>query len=226
MAVKEFKIEVSKRESEGKKGLREIRKGGAIPGIYYSHDSNSSISFQMEKAVLHEAVKSGAHIFNISVGDKKRNVIFKLVQYHPVTEEIIHIDLYGVKMDETILFKVPITLIGDCIGIKEGGILNHATTEIEIECLPSDIPDTFEVDISDLDLGDNLQVNVIDLDESKHKLMSSPDAVLVSITHAMREEEPVVLEEEEDEFLDEDGEIASDDATDSEESSGENSGAE
>ena len=214
MSVKEFKLDLNKRENSGKKSSKQIRREGEIPGVYYSHDSKESISFSIDKKDLFEAQKSGAHIFNISVGSKKRNVIFKSVQYHPVTDDVLHIDLYGVKMDEKITVKVSIHLIGDAFGVKEeGGVLSSPTSEIEVACLPMDIPNAIEVDVTKLSIGDSMQVVDIKLDD-KLTLMSSPDAVVASVTHAMREEEPVVEEEDEDLFMDEeDGEAATTDET-------------
>ena len=222
MSVKEFKLEVTKRDGSGKKSSKQVRREGGIPGVYYSHDSKQSVSFSIHKKELFEAQKSGANIFNISVGAKKRNVIFKSVQYHPVTDDILHIDLYGVKMDEKITVKVSIHLTGDATGVKdEGGVLNSPTSEIEVACLPMDIPNAIEVDVTKLSIGDSMQVVDIKLDD-KLTLMSSPDAVVASVTHAMREEEPVVEEEGEDLFMDEEGgdadttdEVASGDAGES-----------
>ena len=205
MTVREFKLDLNKREGSGKKASKQIRREGGIPGVYYSHDSRESISFSIDKKELFEAQKSGAHIFNISVGSKKRNVVFKSVQYHPVTDEILHIDLYGVKMDKKITVKVSVHLTGDAEGvINEGGVLSSPTSEIEIECLPMDIPDAIEIDVTEFSIGDSMQVGEIKLDDM-HTLMSSPDAVVASVTHAMREEEPVVEEEDEDLFMDEEG---------------------
>jgi len=205
MSIKEFKLEVTKRDGSGKKSSKQVRREGGIPGVYYSHDSKESVSFSIEEKELFEAQKSGANIFNISVGAKKRNVIFKSVQYHPVTDDILHIDLYGVKMDEKITVKVSIHLTGDATGVKdEGGVLNSPTSEIEVACLPMDIPNAIEVDVTKLSIGDSMQVVDIKLDD-KLTLMSSPDAVVASVTHAMREEEPVVEEEGEDLFMDEEG---------------------
>jgi len=205
MAVKEFKLDLNKRESSGKKASKQVRREGGIPGVYYSHNSKESIPFSIDQKELFEAQKSGARIFNISVGTKKRNVIFKSVQYHPVTDDILHIDLYGVKMDEKITVKVSIHLTGDATGVKdEGGVLNSPTSEIEISCFPMDIIGAIEVDVTELSIGDSMQVGDIKLDD-KLTLMSSPDAVVASVTHAMREEEPVVEEEGEDIFMDEEG---------------------
>jgi len=201
----EHKIDIKKRESLGKKGVKRLRREGMIPGIYYSPNSERSTPIVISRGDFHEAVKSGARIFNISVGEKKQNVLFKSVQYHPVTDQVLHIDLYGIRMDRAVNIKIPVHLIGDPIGVtEEGGVISQATTEIEIACLPGDIPEFVEVGISDLALGDAINVGIIQLDD-KITLITPEDTVLASVTHAMKEIEPVV-EEEEEEFMDEEGE--------------------
>ena len=201
----EYKIDINKRESLGKKGVKQLRREGMIPGIYYSPNSESSTPIVISQGDFYEAVKSGARIFNISVGEKKQNVLFKSVQYHPVTDQVLHIDLYGIRMDRAINIKIPVHLIGDPIGVtEEGGVVNQATTEIEIICLPGDIPEFVETDISGLALGDAINVGIIQLDE-KITLVTPENTVLASVTHAMKEIEPVVAEED-GEFIDEEGE--------------------
>ena len=201
----EHKIDINKRESLGKKGVKQLRREGMIPGIYYSPNSESSTPIVISQGDFHEAVKSGARIFNISVGEKKQNVLFKSVQYHPVTDEVLHIDLYGIRMDRAVNIKIPVHLIGDPIGVtEEGGVISQATTEIEITCLPGDIPEFVETDVSGLAIGDAINVGILQLDE-KITLITPEDTVLASVTHAMKEVEPVVEEEEED-FMDEEGE--------------------
>ena len=216
----EHKIEINKRENISRQGLKELRKAGNIPGIYYSGGSNESVSIFITKQDFNLAIKSGARIFNILVGDKKQNVLFKSVQYHPVTEEVIHVDLYGVRMDQTITIKIPIQLLGDAIGVKdEGGILNQPLNEIEIQCLPGDIPDLITLDISKLGMGDSLNAIDIQLDE-KFKLVTPENAVVISVTQPMKEIEPVVELDEDEAFLDEDGEPIGD-AEDAEGAEGE-----
>ena len=90
----EYKLEVQKRDDFGKKSSKNLRKNGIIPGIYYSSDSKKSISFSIDKTELRDASKSGARLYSVNVGGKARTVLFKNVQYHPVTDEILHIDLY------------------------------------------------------------------------------------------------------------------------------------
>ena len=206
----EFNLEVTKRDLANKGALKQLRRDGKVPGIYYSHDSQASIPFYIEKSMLREAYKSGSRIFNITVGPKKRTVIFKAVDYHPVTDEVIHVDLYGVKMDRAVNVNVQINLLGDAAGIKEGGILVQGQDEIEIECLPMDIPEFIEVDISSLELGDVLRVKNLQLDK-KLVVKSSEDQIIASVTHPMAEEvvETIDSEEGEEEFMDE-GETSTD----------------
>ena len=109
-------------------------------------------------------------------------------------------------MDQAITIKVSLLLTGNAIGVKdEGGILNQPLNEIEIQCLPADIPDSFELDISDLSMGDSLNAGDIELDE-KFTLITSEDSVAVSVTQPMKEVDPEVEVDEDELFLDEDGE--------------------
>ncbi len=202
----EHKIEINKRVDITPQGLKQLRRDGNIPGIYYSSSSKDSLSIFITQKDYHTAIKSGARIFNISVDNKKQNVLFKSVQYHPVTEAVMHVDLYGVRMDQAITIKVPLLLTGNAIGVKdEGGILNQPLNEIEIQCLPSDIPDSFELDISDLSMGNSLSASDIELEE-KFTLITSEDSVAVSVTQPMKEVDPEVEVDEDELFLDEDGE--------------------
>ena len=202
----EHKIDINKRDNSGKKAIKQLRKEGNIPGVYYSPSSKERALIFITQGQYHKAIKSGARIFNITVGGKKQTVLFKSVQYHPVTEKVLHVDLYGIRMDKPVNIKIIVQLTGNPIGvIEEGGVLNQASNEIEIQCLPADIPDFVETDISDLNLGDSISVGIIKLDE-KITLVTPKDTVLASVTHAMKEIEPVVEVDEDEVFLDEEGE--------------------
>lgn len=192
--AKQYKLTVEKREISGNKDLKSLRKDLKIPGVYYSYDG-SNILFQIAQNEIKNAIQSGANIFTVNVGGNEQNVIFKSVQYHPVTEKIIHIDLYGVDMNKAISIKIPITYSGTPVGVTaEGGVLITNLNEIEISCLPSDIPDNIEVDISDIALGENIQAGDVNLGE-KFELVTMTDTALMSVTHAAIEEEPEVEEE-------------------------------
>ena len=193
--MQDYKIEVSKRELSHKKSfVKNLRQNGEIPGVYYSHDSKESIPFMVNQKVLREALKSNAQVYKINVGNKLRDVIIKSMQYHPMTEKIVHIDLYGVDMDTKVIVKVPIIINGQAIGIKEGGVLNQNMTELEIECLPSDIPQNIEVDISDLALGDALRLENITVSE-KLELVGDNETLIASIVVPAKQEEVAEPEE-------------------------------
>ena len=209
----EFNLNVDKRDLINKGGRKRVLKEGKVPGVYYSHDSKESIPFYIEKTELSHAQKATTQIFNIAVGGKKRNVLFKSIQYHPVTDEIIHIDLYGIKMDQLVSVNVTINISGTAKGVIEGGIVVQNLNEIELECLPMDIPQSIDIDISHLDIGDSLRCEEIELDE-KLNMKTPEDQIIISVTQPMKEEEvaPVVDEEdlEGDEALLEEGEESTD----------------
>ena len=193
--AKEYKLEVEKRDSTKKSDLKKYRKDGKIPGVYYSHDSKESINFLVSQSEINMALKSDANIFAINVGGENKNVLFKSVQYHPVTEQMIHIDLYGVNMKKAVTVKVPLEMTGDAVGIREeGGILNQVSQDIEIKCLPMDIPNIIEVDISNLSIGDTLLSSQISLGDEL-ELISAEDMLIVSVTLPMKEVEPEVEED-------------------------------
>ena len=214
--MKGYKIEVQKRELSNKKSfVKELRKQDGIPGIYYSHDSKESIPFTISQKILHEALKSDTQVYQITVGGKDRDVIIKSAQYHPVSDKMVHIDLYGVRMDQKVTVKIPIILIGQAEGIRAGGILNQALTELEVSCLPSNIPQNVEVDISNLDIGDSIRIEQVSVPENV-EIEGELDLLIASIVLPAKVEEP---SEEIDELSELDGETedsATDDATQSE----------
>ena len=219
----EFKIEVIKRELSNKKSdLKSLRKDEKIPGVFYSFDSQKSVPLYIEKKSFREAGKSGAKIFNILVGKEKKNVIFKSIQYHPVTDEVLHIDLYGVDMKRAVTVKVAIHLTGTAHGvIEEGGVLVQSLNELEVDCLPSDIPDSVQVDISELNLGDALKVADITISE-KLELKTAKEQTIASVTHMMKEEELTPVVEADEEFMEE-GEEGAEGAEGTEEGEAEDS---
>ena len=201
MTTQKYKIEVFKREEMSKSTLRQLRVDGFIPGIYYAHDQKDAIPFKVESKELRHALQSAALVYHVSVGGKRRNVLIKEIQYHPVTDEILHVDFQGVRMDEEVVVRVPIHTEGRPVGVKdEGGQIHHALLEVEIRCLASEIPSHFELDITELHIGQTIHAG--DLDIGNFELVTSPDSMVVSVSKARGMIEEVVAEEvEEEEFL-------------------------
>ena len=195
--MKSHKIEVNKRELSNKKSyVKNLRNMESIPGIYYSHDSKDSIPFSVTKKVMNDALKSDAQVYQISVGSKTRDVIIKSVQYHPISDEMLHIDLYGVRMDQEVTVKVPITIIGQSAGVKAGGVLNQTLTELDITCLPGNIPQNIEIDITDLNIGDSMRLGQLALADGLN-VEGDAENLIIAVN------EPVqVVEEESEEIMD------------------------
>ncbi len=207
--MQEYKIEVEKRELSSKKSfVKELRSNGHIPGVYYSHDSKESIPFMVTLKNLREALKSDSQVYKINVGGKSRDVIMKTIQYHPITEQILHIDLYGVKMDAKVTVKIPIMIIGQSIGVKEGGVLNQSMTELDVACLPANIPQEIEVDISNLNLGDTIRIEDINLGDDLD-IVGDSSMLIASVVAPAKQEET----SDEDSIEDTEAEDASADDT-------------
>ena len=200
--MQEYKIEVQKRDTNNRKStIRELRKIDQVPGVYYSHNSKLSIPFSIDKKMLYSALRSDASVYKISVGGKDRDVIIKSLQYHPISEDILHIDLYGVKMDTKITLKVPIIFVGQAEGVRAGGVLNQTLTELEISCLPSHIPQNIEVDVTHLNIGDTIRLDQVTLDETL-ELIGDKELLIASITLPTKEEEPEEVLEDTEEIID------------------------
>ena len=204
MSIEEYKIEVTGRDEVGKGNLRRLRVEGFIPGIYYALDQKEAVLLKVDIKELHNALHSEALIYHMNVGGKRRNVLIKEIQYHPVTDEILHVDFQGVRMDEEVELKVPIHTIGRPVGVKdEGGQLHQALLEIEIRCRASEIPSHFDIDITELHIGSAIHAS--DLDIGNVELVTPPDALVLSVAHIRGVVEEVVEEAEEEEFVFEEG---------------------
>ena len=223
MASSYYKLDVTNRAELRSKSAKSLRKKGIVPGVlYYSGEENVNIS--IERSVLFHAMQSGQRIFEIDQEGESQYTMIKQLQYHPVTDEIIHIDLMRVRRSEKITISVPLILVGDSIGVKEGGVLSQSLNQIEISCFPTDVPEQIELNIEDLELNSAKSVADLELDLEDVDIVTDPSLNIVSITPPASEEE-VVEDVEEEEILDEGGEPAVEASKNEEEnSSDDNSG--
>ena len=223
MASSYYKLDVTNRVELRSKAAKSLRKKGIVPGVlYYSGEENVNIS--IERSVLFHAMQSGQRIFEIDQEGESQYTMIKQLQYHPVTDEIIHVDLMRVRRSEKITISVPLILVGDSIGVKEGGVLSQSLNQIEISCFPTDVPEQIELNIEDLELNSAKSVADLELDLEDVDIVTDPSLNIVSITPPASEEE-VVEDIEEEETLDEGGEPAVETSKNEEEnSSGDNSG--
>ena len=219
MASSYYKLDISSRNQTGAKESRIARKKGFIPGVLY-YAGEEAISISIEKSILLRAMNSGQRIFEIDQGGESQYTMLKQVQYHPVTDEVMHIDLMRVRRSEKMTIAVPIVLVGEAIGVKEGGVLSQSLTQVEISCYPTDVPEQIDLKIDDLEINAALSVGDIDTGSEDIELISDASLNIVSITTPVSEEVP---DEEVEDNEDSDSKDGSDEKADdsSEESSDE-----
>ena len=221
MASSYYKLDVTSRQEIRSKAVKALRKKGMIPGVlYFSGEENVNIS--VEKSVLFHAMQSGQRIFEIDQGGESQYTMIKQLQYHPVTDEVIHIDLMRVRRSEKITIAVPLVLVGDSIGVKEGGVLSQSLNQIEISCFPTDVPEQIELNIEDLELNSAKSVADLEIDIEDVDIVTEPSLNIVSITPPASEEEVVEDIEDAEEGDEPLKEASNDEGDDS--SDGDNSG--
>jgi large subunit ribosomal protein L25 len=171
-----------------------------IPAILYGGDaSNVPLTLRKQDVFMILRSDTGENtVFQVSFDSESRDVMIKELQRDPVTDEILHADFIHIAMDKVIQVSVPVVSVGEAVGVKaEGGFVDFITREVEVECLPKDIPEHIEIDISDLHLRQSHKAEDITLPEGV-KLITSSDTILVMIEVPLKEEEIEVEEEEEE----------------------------
>ena len=156
------KLNVSVREGQGTSFVRRLRLENKVPGVLY-HSGLEATSLSIEKNELYKALKTGQFIFEVNIDDKDQFVLVKEVQYHPVTDEIIHVDFQQVKEDQKISLEVPLRTEGEASGVKLGGILVQLVNVVTINCKPSNVPEALTVDVTELEMNSTLLVKDIEL---------------------------------------------------------------
>jgi len=201
-------IKGEKREFFGKNEARRVRSKGQLPAILYGKEIEN-VPLTLNKKDIFTILKSETGentIFKVAIDSKKIDTMIKDFQLDPVTDEILHVDLIHIAMDKEIRVTVSFNLAGEAVGVKsEGGFVDFITREVEIECLPGNIPESIDIDITELHLNQSLKIGDIVPPEGV-KIIDDPNAVIVLIGMPAREEEAVVEEVEEEEIISKEGE--------------------
>jgi large subunit ribosomal protein L25 len=188
----ELVLKAEAREGLGKEANKKLRKLGTIPAVLYQKQEAQSIQVNMLEFA--HILRAGEQLIELSVNGKKKKALIKDVQYHPVTENILHIDFQAVSMSEVIQLSVPLNFIGTPEGIKEGGMFDVHMHELEIKCKASDIPHQLDVEVEALNIGDSL--HVADLNFGDLEIVSSPDQLVATVAVPKVYEEPEAEEVE------------------------------
>lgn len=210
MSIQE--VVVQPREGRGKEDSKRLRRKGLIPSVVYGYGEESR-AIVVEPKVINKLIRSEKgmnSVLNLRLHDTQetRHVMIKAVDRHPVTDRLLHVDFLRIDMDKKIIATIPIAVVGIPAGVKLGGILTTVRHEVEIECLPKNLPGTISIDVTNLELDEAFRVK--DLPELDGVVYQAEPQLVIAVVHepereAVEEEEEVeeVVEEETEEPADE-----------------------
>ncbi|MBN2280130.1 MAG: 50S ribosomal protein L25 [Candidatus Marinimicrobia bacterium] len=174
-----YKLKTEKRENLKKSHTNQLRKADLIPGVYYFH-KEEPIALTVEKAELLTAIRKNTHIFQLDMGKKKLQSVIKKIQWHPVTDEPIHVDFQGVSENEPVEVSIKVETQGQAKGVREqGGLLNQVVWHLDVKCSLKDIPESIVVDVANLGMGESLAVKDLKID--KVEILDNPEKSIVSV---------------------------------------------
>jgi large subunit ribosomal protein L25 len=190
-----FELNAEFRETQGKGASRRLRREGKVPAILYGgHSEARALTLSHQKLVIMlENERFYSTILSLKVGDQTQNAILKDVQRHPYKNAIVHIDFQRVEDNQKIRMSIPLHFVGAAVspGVKtQGGLVSHLRNEVEVSCLPKDLPEFIEVDMSALSLNESIHMSQLKIPEGVElTALAKEDAAVASI-HSPRAEEP------------------------------------
>ena len=195
-----LELKTNLRSSVGSSPARELRRKGKIPAVLYGPETET-ILLSVNISDFEQAMEKGTSsqvLFSLVIQNGKKNkktVMIKELQIHPVSRNFLHVDFYEIDMNRKINVKVPVTIKGKSKGLELGGTLQIVRRELEVLCLPLKVPESIEVDITDLDIGDSVHVDEIPI-EGDIEIPFDVNFTVVTMLSPRFEEEPEELEEE------------------------------
>ncbi|MBU2905285.1 MULTISPECIES: 50S ribosomal protein L25/general stress protein Ctc [Arenibacter] len=200
--MKSITIKGSERESVGKKATKALRNAGKVPCVIYGGEK--PLHFAAEELSFKDLVYTpNAHTVVVDLEDgKKYDAVMQDIQFHPVTDSILHVDFYQLFKDKEVTMDIPVRLLGNSPGVRNGGRLLFRKRKLAIKALPDNLPDFFDVDISKLKIGGNISVSTLLKDE--FTILHPENTVVVQVKAARN----AVLTDEEDEEGEEGAEAA------------------
>ena len=210
--MKSLAISVKKRENVGKTNSKALRNQGKVPCVLYGGEKQ--VCFYTHENDVRKLVYSpDVFLVDLDIDGTKTSCIMQDIQFHPVTDKILHIDFLEVFADKEVTVEIPVVLNGIALGVRNGGNLFFRRKKIITRAIPSNLPDVIEIDISELTIGDFIYIK--DLKSDKYMFLAPDNSVVVGVKTARAAIEELVVDEETEEGTTEEG-----DAT--EESSAEN----
>lgn len=190
-------IEAKRREERGKNAARRLRRSGLIPAVLYGGEGGPvalAVDSHQAQMVLRTAGHTVVHELKVQEGEDARAILKDWLR-DPLRGDILHLDLQRVAMDVRIRVRVPVHTFGDPHGVKvEGGIFERVSRDIEVECLPGDIPEEIRIDVSEFTIGRQLRAGDLPLDPAKIRLVTEPQRVIAHVIAPTKEEEAATPE--------------------------------
>jgi large subunit ribosomal protein L25 len=170
----------AQRRETGKKASKAVRRNGLIPGVFYM-DGKEAMPIAATFLALRPVVYTAeTHVIHLQVeGGVNHDCVLKDITFDPVTDNIVHFDLQGLSADRKITVEVPVVLTGQAIGSRDGGLVQHILHKIRVECLPKDMPEHIEVDVTNMQIGDSIHIGQLSLGSIKS--LEHDDVVVVSV---------------------------------------------
>src|ERR1700722_14728609 len=194
--AQQAKLTVQTRTQVGRNAIKKVRKDGLIPGVIYGvgqEPINLEVNGRQLSTVLAHAFSENILLeLEIVEGDNKRTSLAMIqgVQHHPIQRQILHVDFHAVSATEKITAEVPIETIGEPVGVKtNGGLLEHNLRDLEVECLPADLPERIEVDVTNLDINQSIHVKDLKLPPGV-ETVTDADLTVVAVSAPRGDEEP------------------------------------
>lgn len=166
--MNQFELVAEKRENVGKGASRRLRRDGKLPGIVYGTDKEATMITLGHSEVMHHLEHEAfySHILTLKLGKDSEKVVLKDLQRHPFKRSLLHIDLQRINEKEALTMRIPLHYVNEekCVGVKQGGgVVSHLLTEIDIVCLPKDLPEYLEVDMLEVNLNETVHLSDLKL---------------------------------------------------------------
>jgi large subunit ribosomal protein L25 len=192
-------LTADERSERGSREARRLRRDGLVPGVVYGGTDGESTSFKVDSRALRQVLVDGSALIDLDVAGRTRPVIVKDQQLHPVRGEVMHIDLLEVRLDEKIQTTVAVHIenIEEAPGIKEGGVLEQVTHQLNIEALPTAIPEFVPVDASGMEIAATMTLSEVPVPEGVTFLDDPEETVIATVVVPTEVEEPEIEEETE-----------------------------
>ncbi len=197
--MQQILLDAKLRNETGTGTSRRLRRQGRVPAIVYGRKEHPLTlevrEKEFEKIIGLASGQNAIISLNLDKDGSEILALVKDIQYHPVTDKLLHVDFYRISLGDKITVSVAVEVTGESVGVKRGGILEHILWEVEVECLPTQIPDKIEVDITALNIGDTVHVRDLKLAEGINILTEGEQTVISVVPPTVAKEEEAVVEE-------------------------------